>query len=221
MKKSFTILVFASMCISTLAVAQRASRWEIGIQGEYGRDWYHKTYAREIFYEGSITDFSSSRSWGTGIYFEKPLNPKFSMIGQLGYAVKKVHPEIFHTYNNTASQHYLSEVHHRGAVDAGLRWYLNPGSKVRFFAEGKLGANVFISAVQQEQRFGRIVRSDVFGFERVAPVASGSLGLKWSRLTVSAEYRQDLITSKRYDGRTGIDGKGVFGKVGFALLRGK
>jgi hypothetical protein len=214
------VLLFSSLVFSFSAVAQqRAPCWEFGIQGDYGRDWYHKEDAPQGSYEGSIIDFSSSRSWGAGFYFERSLNPRWSVLGQVGYAQKKVHPLLFHEYNQTAAQHYLSEVHHRGAVDAELRWYLIPKAKVNIFLDGKLGANVFMSAIQQERTFGRIAHSDVFGFQRISPVASVSLGIKWSRLTMSAEYRDDLTVSKRVGGMSEISGRGVFGKVGFALIR--
>ncbi|MCF2491235.1 hypothetical protein [Dyadobacter sp. CY347] len=215
------ILLFGSIVFSFSAIAQqRAPRWEFGIQAEYGRDYYHKEAAPMGSYEGAIIDFSSNRSWGAGFYFERSLNPRWSVLGQVGYAQKKVHPQLFHMYNQTASQHLLREVHHRSAVDAGLRLYLNPPSKIRLFVDGKLGANVFMSVVQHESTYGRRVRGNVFGFQRVAPVASASLGIKWSRLTVSAEYRDDLTVSKRIGGMSEISGKGIFGKVGFALFRG-
>ncbi|NIJ55230.1 hypothetical protein [Dyadobacter arcticus] len=219
MRKFFTILVVASLCLVTSVEAQHAPFWEFGVLAEYGQDRYQKSYAPEIFYEGSITNFSSKCSWCAGFYLERSLNPHWSVIGQVFYAQRKVQPQTFYFPSQTAAQWYWSEVHHRGVADAGLRWYLNPQSKICFFAEGKLGANVFISAVQHEQTFGRIVHSNVFGFQRTAPIASCSLGFKWSRLTVSAEYRDDLLVSKRDDKRTGISSRGVFGKVAFTLIR--
>ncbi|MCE7069383.1 hypothetical protein LZG74_03670 [Dyadobacter sp. CY327] len=214
------ILLLGSILTYFPALAQtHAPSWEFGIQTEYGRDYYHKEAAPMGSYEGSNIDFSSSRSWGAGFYFERLLNPRWSVLGQVGYAQKKVHPQLFHMYNQTASQYLLREVHHRSAVDAGLRLYPNPHSKIRLFVDGKLGANVFMSVVQHERSLGRIVRGNVFGFQRIAPVASASLGIKWSRLTVSAEYRDDLTVSNRIGGMSEVSGKGVFGKVGLALFR--
>ncbi|WP_439559057.1 hypothetical protein, partial [Dyadobacter sp.] len=115
------------------------------------------------------------------------------------------------------------ELHHRIAADAGMRLYLNPESQLKFFVEGKLGGNFLLSIVQRRAGYGEIADiavKDVFGFQRVAPVASASAGFKWSRLTVSAEYRDDLMVSKRSDKRSGVSGRGVFGKVGFALVKG-
>lgn len=213
------ILLFGSIVFSFSAIAQQTPRWEFGIQGDFGRDWYHKEAAPQGSYEGANIDFSSNRSWGAGLYFERSLSAQWSVLGQVSYAQKKVPPQLFHMYNQTAAQYYLSELHHRGAVDAGLRWYANTQSKFRLFVDGKIGANVFISAVRQERTRGKIVHANVFGFQRVAPVASVSLGIKWSRLTISAEYRDDLSVSKRVGGMSEISGRGVFGKVGFALFR--
>lgn len=221
MKKFFTILVAAVIFLSFSAKAQKAPVWELGVQGEYGRDWYHKSYAPEINYEGLITDFSSSRSWGAGFYFERSPNTRWSVLGQAGYAQKKIHPQLFHYPSQTAAQAYSRELHHRIAADAGVRLYLNPESRLKFFVEGKLGGNIFVSIAQREITRGDRVIKDIFGFQRVAPVASASAGLKWSRLTISAEFRDDLMVSKRSDKMSGVSGKGLFGKVGVALFRGK
>lgn len=215
------ILVMASMCLSVSVEAQQARRWEVGVQGDYGRDWYHKSYAADVNYGDDILDFSSSRSWGAGFYFERPLNQRWSVLGQVGYMQKKLHPQLFHYPSQTASHYYTRELHHRVAADAGMRLYLNPESPVKFFIDGKVGGNVFISIVQREASRGDRVIRDVFEFQRVAPVASGSVGFKWSRLTISAEYRDDLMISKRSDKRSGVSGRGVFGKVGVALFQGK
>jgi hypothetical protein len=221
MNKFTAILVVVAICLSLSVKAQKAPVWELGVQGEYGRDWYHKSYAPDVNYGEEILDFSSSRSWGAGFYFEKPLNTRWSVLGQAGYAQKKVHPQLFHYPSQTASQYYIRELHHRIAADAGMRLYLNPESRVKLFVEGKLGGNIFVSIVQREATRGDRVIKDVFDFQRVAPVASASAGVKWSRLTISAEYRDDLMVSKRSDKRSGVSGKGLFGKVGFAFLRGK
>ncbi|KQS33163.1 outer membrane beta-barrel protein [Dyadobacter sp. Leaf189] len=221
MRKLFTILAMALVSLSFSAKAQKVAGWEIGIQAEYGRDWYHKSYAADVNYGEEDLDFSSDRSSGGGIYFEKSLNPRWSVMGQVGYAQKKVHPQLFHYPSQTTAHYYTRELHHRVAADAGLRLYLNPESQFKFFVDGKIGGNAFISIVQREARDGDRVIKDVFGFQRVAPVSSASVGFKWSRLTVSAEYRDDLMVSKRSDKRSGISGKGLFGKVGVTLFEGK
>ncbi|KAA0991184.1 hypothetical protein [Dyadobacter aurulentus] len=224
MSKFSTILVAAVIFLSFSAKAQKAPAWELGVQGEYGRDWYHKSYAPEINYEGLITDFSSSRSWGAGFYFERSLNTRWSVLGQAGYAQKKIHPQLFHYPSQTTSHYYIRELHHRIAADAGMRLYLNPESRLKVFVDGKLGGNFFLSIVQRKAGYGEIADiavKNVFGFQRVAPVASASAGLKWSRLTISAEYRDDLMVSKRSDKMSGVSGRGLFGKVGVALFRGK
>jgi hypothetical protein len=221
MRKFFVILVMAATCLSFSVKAQQARRWEFGVQGEYGRDWYHKSYAADVIYGDEILDFSSSRSWGAGFYFERSLNRRWSVLGQAGYMQKKLHPQLFHYPSQTASHYYTRELHHRVTADAGMRLYLNPESPVKFFVDGKLGGNAFLSIVQREASRGDRVIRDVFNFQRVGPVASASVGFKWSRLTISAEYRDDLMISKRSDKRSGVSGRGVFGKVGVALFQGK
>ncbi|WP_031528621.1 hypothetical protein [Dyadobacter crusticola] len=221
MKKLSTILAVGFVCLAFSGKAQKAPGWEIGIQAEYGRDWYHKSYAAEVNYGEENLDFSTDRSWGGGFYFEKSLNPRWSVLGQVGYAQKKIHPQLFHYPSQTTGHHYTRELHHRIAADAGMRLYLNPESRLKIFVDGKLGGNFFVSIVQREASQGDRVIKDVFNFQRIAPVASVSAGLKWSRLTISAEHRDDLMVSQRSDKRSGIAGKGLFGKVGVTLFRGK
>lgn len=200
--------------------AQQAQRWELGIQLEHGRDWYDREYYDwGELPNGFIANFPSYYSRGAGFYAERVINPQFSALAQISYFQKKMHVDMFDEASGTHASWITKEMYHRGAIDAGVRWYVNPKSKVRLFVDGKLGANMFIAAVQREARLGNIVTNDAFGYDRIIPVASGSIGAKWQRLSISAEYRQDLTAAKRDRTGTGITGRGVCGKVGFALYR--
>jgi hypothetical protein len=200
--------------------AQAQARWEIGVQLEHGRDWYHRKYYNWTeLPKGYIENFPTYYSRGAGIYAERIINPRFSALVQISYLQKKMYVDMFSEASRTASSWITKEMHHRGALDAGVRWYVNPKSKIKLFVDGKVGANMFISAVQKEARLGNIINHDAFGYDRVTPVASGSVGAKWQRLSVSAEYRHDLAPVKRTRTGTGISGRGVVGKVAFALFR--
>lgn len=217
--KSITFLFLLIICISLSAQAQ--ALWELGVQFEHGRDWYNRDYYNrgELPDYGFIRHFPTYYSRGAGFYAERHINPHFSALAQISYLQKKMFVDMFDETSRTASSYITKEMHHRGAIDAGVRWYINPSSKIQFFLDGKLGANMFIAAVQREARLGKIITRDAFGYNRIAPVASGSLGAKWRRLSISAEYRQDLVAAKRPGTGTGITGKGVVGKVAFALVR--
>jgi len=215
--KWITFLFLLTICTSLDARAQ--ARWELGIQLEHGRDWYDREY-----YEwgelpnGYIGNFPSYYSRGAGFYAERVINPNFSALAAISYQQKKMYVDMFGEASRTAGSWITKEMHHRGAIDAGVRWYVNPKSKIRLFVDGKLGANMFIAAIQKEARLRNIVKRNAFGYDRVTPVASGTIGAKWGRLSVSAEYRQDLAVAKRQRTGTGITGRGVVGKVGFALF---
>ncbi|SKB61681.1 hypothetical protein [Dyadobacter psychrophilus] len=216
------ILLFASIVFSFSAIAQQAPGWELGIQLEHGRDWYNREYYDwGELPNGYIESFPSHYSRGVGFYVERVVNSRLSALAQISYQQKKMYVDMYDETSRTHGGWITKEMHHRGAFDAGIRWYVNPKSKIRLFVDGKVGANMFIAAVQREARLGNIVINNAFGYDRVIPVASGSIGAKWQRLSVSVEYRQDLAAVKRARTGTGITGKGVFGKVAFALFRAR
>lgn len=200
--------------------AQAQARWELGIQLEHGRDWYDREYYNwGELPSGYIQNFPTYHSRGVGIYMERVINPRLSALGQISYQQKKMYVDMFDETSRTHGSWITKEMHHRGAIDAGVRWYVNPKSKIRLFVDGKLGANIFIAAVQREASFGNIVNHDAFGYDRITPFATGTIGAKWQRLSVSAEYRQDLAAAKRARTGTGITSRGVIGKVAFVLFR--
>ncbi|MCF0038986.1 hypothetical protein [Dyadobacter fanqingshengii] len=202
--------------------AHAQARWEFGVQLEHGRDWYDREYYnRGELPNGYIENFPSYYSRGAGFYAERVINPRFSALARISYQQKRMYVDMFGEASRTAGSWITKEMHHRGAIDAGIRWYVNPNSKIGLFVDGKVGANMFIAAVQREARLGNIVTNNAFGYDRVIPVASGSIGAKWQRLSISAEYRQDLTAAKRDRIGTGITGRGVVGKVAFTLIKVK
>ncbi|MCF0052987.1 hypothetical protein LXM25_23160 [Dyadobacter sp. LJ53] len=215
------LMVISLLTLSTFQLcAQQASHWEAGVQLEHGRDWYDREYYDwGELPNGYIENFPSYYSRGAGIYAERVISPRLSALAQISYSQKKMFVDMYGETSRTAGSWITKEMHHRGAIDAGVRWYVNPNSKVRFFVDGKVGANMFIAAVQKEARLGNIVNHNAFGYDRVTPVVSGSIGVKWQRLSVSAEYRQDLAPAKRKKTGTGITGRGLVGKVAFTLFR--
>lgn len=82
MKKIYTILTLALLCISCVIHAQQTPKWEFGILADFGRDWYHKNYSPDIKPEWVIADFSNKRAWGAGIFFERSFTPYLSVLGQ-------------------------------------------------------------------------------------------------------------------------------------------
>ncbi|MCF2491234.1 hypothetical protein [Dyadobacter sp. CY347] len=216
--KSITFLFLLTICTSLHAWAQ--ARWELGVQLEHGRDWYDREYYNwGELPSGYIENFPTYYSSGAGIYAERVINPRLSALGQISYQQKKMHVDMFDEASRTHGSWITKEIHHRGALDAGIRWYVNPKSKIRLFIDGKVGANMFIAAVQREAKLDDIVNHDAFGYDRITPFATGTIGAKWQRMSVSAEYRQDLAAAKRARTGTGIMGRGVVGKVAFALFR--
>lgn len=215
--------VFFLLTVSVFpTTAQRAARWEIGVQLEHGRDWYDRKYYNwSELPDGYIKNFPSYYSHGASFNAERVINRHFSALLQASYLQKKMYVDMFGETSRTASSWITKEMHHRGTIDAGIRWYINPKSKIKLFVDGTVGANMFIAAVQREARLGNIVSHDAFSYNRINPFASTSIGAKWQRLSISAEYRQDLAPVKREMTGTGIISRGVVGKVGFALFRGK
>ncbi|MCE6988286.1 hypothetical protein [Dyadobacter sp. CY323] len=217
MKTFILLLGIIAGCFYQVQAQQ--AEWEFGIQAESGRDWYHREYYNwETLPGGYIPNFPSYRSVGTGFFAERVLNPNLSVLGQIGYVRKKMPVDVFAEASRTFGKWISKEMHHRGAIDIGMRWYINPKSQIKLFVDGKLGANMLIAAVQRVEGFGNVVTWDAFGYNRINPVASGSVGAKWGRLAISAEYRQDLSQVRRERSSSGISGKAVVGKVAVTIF---
>jgi len=216
------LLVLTFQTAFTQANAQNSHKWEFGIQAEHGRDWYHRDYYEwNDLPNGYIQNFPSYYSRGAGFNAERIIGKRFSALAQVSYLQKKMPTDMFGETSRTASQWITKEMHHRGAVDLGLRWYVNPESKLRFFADGKIGANMLVAAVQHLEGYGKVVIKDGFEYNRISPVASGSIGLKWNRLALSTEYRHDLAAVKRNRAATGIKAQGLVGKVALTLFKAR
>ncbi|TLV00673.1 hypothetical protein [Dyadobacter luticola] len=219
MKALIILSAIATLNVSNIH-AQKTARWEFGAQVDLGKDWYHRNYyGLESIPNGYIQNFPSYHSTGAGIFAERVLNQKFSLLGQLNYLQKKMPADMFGERSSTGSRWVTKEIHHRGAVDFGLRWYVNPKSQIRFFVDGKLGANMLVAAVQHVEGFGKVVTRDAFGYRRVNPVGSASAGVKWRRLAISAEYRRDLAAVKRERSATGIKSQTLVGKAALTLFK--
>jgi hypothetical protein len=217
MRKCFLLFLLSAFASQTYA---QQARWELGVQLEHGRDWYDREYSNwEELPNGYIQNFPSYYSRGAGFYAERIFNSRFSALAQISYQQKKMYVDMFAEPSSTGGRWITKEMHHRGAFDAGIRWYVNPKSKIKLFVDGKVGANMFFSAVQRAEGFGNVVKHDAFGYDRITPVSSASLGARYGRFTFSAEYRQDITAAKRERTGTGITARSVVGKVGFALFR--
>lgn len=214
------IVVYAIICLSHNLHAQNLERWEFGIFAEHGRDWYHRNYSNtEMLPFGYIPDFPSRFSRGAGLFAERHFNPNFSALAQLTYAQKNMPVEIYGEHSGTHSYYYLQEIHHRGLIEAGLRWYINPKFSFQLFVDGKVGINRLISAVQNEMTLGKIVTRDAFGYNRMAPLFSCSTGINWKRFSVSAEYRQDLTAVRHEYRNSSIKSQSLVGKISLNIFR--
>lgn len=200
------LAIIATIYISTLSgklTAQSAARWESGISADLGRTYYHRKYYKDSRQHqqdinGYISHFQSNYVWGAGFWVERHFNPKFSALMQLAYHQTDILPDLFSQWYDSGFW-YARETHHHGRAEVGMRWYVNPRSKFRFFVEAKAGAEKFLAATEHPFYEEKLVIRDAFGYDRILPVASAAVGIKWRRFALMADYERDLMSARRDD----------------------
>lgn len=220
MKKHIYITILIILSIAVKAVAQDFARWNFGVHTEVGRDWYHRDYTKmpKPLPNGYVEDFASKYSMAAGLFAERFFNPNLSALLQLTYLRKSMPPWVFGEFSGVASVDYVKEIQHRVIAETGARWYINPSSKLTFFVDGKVGAGRFVASDCYELSWGKFVITDAFGYNLLTPFYSASAGIRWKRLTLSGEFRQDMKPITRYYSATSITSRGFFGKVSISFL---
>lgn len=218
MKKHIYVAILITLCLSAGAAAQDFARWNFGVHAEVGRDWYHRDYTEmpKPLPNGYIEDFASKYSMGAGLFAERFFIPNLSALLQLTYLRKSMPPWVFGEFSGVTSMAYVKEIQHRVIAETGTRWYINPSSKLTFFVDGKVGVSRFIASDCYELSSGKFVITDAFGYNRLSPFYSASAGVRWKKLTLSGEFRQDMRPITRYFSATSITSRGFFGKISFS-----
>ncbi|WP_353717601.1 hypothetical protein [Dyadobacter sp. 676] len=202
MKTLLTIIITIGIpCLSGELAAQNVSKWESGITADLGRTYYHRNYyedSRKFKDDGGgyISHFKSNYVWGSGVWIERHFSPRFSGLVQLTYHQTDILPDLFSQWYDSGFW-YARETHHHGRAESGIRSYINPRSKFKFFIEAKAGVEKFLVAVEHPFYEEKVIIRDAFGYDRVLPVASAVAGIKWRRFALMADYGRDLLGARR------------------------
>lgn len=230
MKTLLTITLYISFLSGNLA-AQHTSPIEYGISADLGRSYYDRMYYEDYRKfkndgQGYISHFQSNYVWGVGFWIERHFNRSFSGLTQLTYHQTDILPDLFSQWYDSGFW-YARETHHYAQAEFGMRWYINPQSKLIFFTEVKGGANMFVAAVDRPYHEEKQVNWKAYGYDRILPVASAAAGVKWRRFALMADYGHDLLRTRRDDPeklgfmnkKTGILTQRINAKATFTIFK--
>ncbi|MET7259389.1 hypothetical protein [Dyadobacter fermentans] len=234
-KTRTTILGAVALSLVQIGVAQNARQWELGISGLTGRNYYEKKYyGQSQLAPGWETNFKSDYLWSAGIWAEKKLNSRFSALAELRYTEEDVPDNMFCECNSLSESPYDDEKLYHGTVEAGLRYYVNPTSKVVFFLDGKANIDWLIGIQETGYRYMddqvyHEMHWNSYGYKRFSPSVAFLLGAKRKRLSLSFGGIMNIARSTIRDAgtyerivhpiKTGFFGKGFFVKTSFTLIK--
>jgi hypothetical protein len=217
-------LTMANVLIGQFAFAQK-SPWEVGISVGYGQDQFNRKYYDTELWPGTVTNFKSINSWNASVWAEKSLNQRFSVLARLKYLNNKMEQNSLCQCGYTAGVFFgKNEKYHWGSIGTGVRWYVNPQSQVKIFAEGFVQVDYFVAFVR-EINYITEVKYNALDHQRVVPTFALATGFKWKRFTLSAEYERNIArtfirSKKEYGTKTGILRQGFNVKASFTILKG-
>lgn len=234
-KLLITSLVTLALSFVQIGNAQNVKEWELSISGLAGRNYYEKKYYDQLqLAPGWETNFKSDYLWSAGIRAEKHLTSRLSALAELRYTEENVPDNMFCACNSISDSPYDDEKLYRGTVEAGLRYYVNRASKVMLFLDGR-GNVDWLMGVQQtgynlvENQVFHKMHWNSYGYKRLAPGITLSLGIKWRRFSldfggVTNLTRTMIRNLGTYDQvvypiKTGFFGKGLFVKTAFTLFK--
>lgn len=235
MKKLFVIFFLILTLLEALLLprqtlqAQKIKSWELGLSALTGQNFYNrKYYDQPQLPNGRETDFKSNYLRAAGIWAEKHLNRRFSITTELRYAVADMPTNTLCECSYVASAFLQKEKHYWGSAGLGLRYYINPKSKVSFFMEGGAEADWLI--VMKEKRNDKIYAHwNAKGYSHFAPSVSLAAGAKWKWITLSGGLNTNIartiirdigIYEKMHQSmKTGISFRGLYAKAAFTLVK--
>lgn len=223
------------MCVSLSAIAQHTKSIDLGISVSTGRNFYDKKYYDQPrLAPGWETNYKTNYLWSIGAWVESYVSPHFSILTAASIMEEDVPENMLCQCNTILEVLDTDEKHHWATMEAGMRYYIKPSSKLSFFVDGEAEINWLVAArtkryFMDDDLTKTYVHWNAFGYKRFIPSASLSLGAKWKRLTLSVGgmtnlYRAMIRNPGTYDQvvypiKTGFFGKGFFLKTTFTLIK--
>jgi hypothetical protein len=222
-------IVHLTAGLSSLAIAQEIKGLDIGISLISGQSKYNRKYYNQpALPPGWILDFKSNYLLGAGIWGENHFTSHVSTMFEIAYTQIDVPVNTLCECNSAGWVWKQEEKHHWGSLGVGIRYYLNPKSKVKIFADGKLKGEWLIAATIKNDNKKKI-RWDAFGYQRFAPSFEFAIGAKWNRLALNLGYQSNIARTFTRDAgeydqvihpfKTGILAHQLFGKLSYTVFK--
>lgn len=219
--KIYAKITIVISLLGNLAEAQILKKWGLGVSSNYGNDRYFKKFYDFDMPEesGASTKYRSKQSWRANVFGEKFVNKSLSIIGQSGYHLSSFGQtqdvDIFCDCSSASEIRLDVEKHHWAMLGAGVRWYVNPKSRVNIILDGIINAEYFLARsykyVSEPELSHTFWNAD--GYRRLVPEFSGAIGVKWDRFAIMTQYDHDLL-------RTFTRDKGLHGRINRDLKTG-
>lgn len=228
MKRLILILFIAQLTIK-FSIAQEVKGLDLGIslfsgQGKYNR----KYYSQPELPPGRVTSIKSNYLLGTSIWGESYITSHLSSIVDLTYTQIDVPTNTLCDCNYRGNIWLQNEKHHWGSLGAGIRYYPNPKSLIKIFADGKFRGDWLIGTTIKNDDITK-TNWDAFGYRRFAPSFEFAIGAKWKRLALSSGFQSNIARTFTRDAgeydqvthpfKTGLLAHQFFGKLSFTAFK--
>lgn len=197
MKKTANRIALAicfCLSISGAAVAQAQEKLKVGLAMNMGRDFFEiKT---EDFLAANIRkeSISSAFSAGGGIWLEKFLYRRFSLIPKIEYHLIKVNNNVVEG-SVAAIPGPIKESHHSVVLGMHVRYYIPLTDDLRIFTDAGIELDKMVHfRFQHRHLVSTNTMPDYFGFAN--PGLSGSVGFNKGRWALSVQYHRYLAKSE-------------------------
>ncbi|GGM94436.1 hypothetical protein GCM10010967_29610 [Dyadobacter beijingensis] len=220
MKKGTTcklalVLALLSLIINDV-VGQNRKPFHIGIHAGYGTDYYQRKVKGPGGSSGAPGNFNSRYSVELGVYGEKFVKNRLSVVPKIRYSIQNVPTN---TLCNCSHLDYLQkELHHTAWLALGLRAYLSQRSAVKAFA-GMGVLTYYFVGYGEKRNDNSSFHWNAQGYNRINPGISGEIGLQWKRIGLSAEYHRNMgnTFAKGYKLSTGDEVRRSIFRQGYTI----
>lgn len=209
-------VLLALLLTSYHAVSQISDKLQIGIFAGYGKDYY----TRKLHGAGSILDaksqFESKNSMELGVYGEKFVTRRTSVLVRTYYNTQKVPTNTLCNCNHL--DYLQKERHHVASLGLGFRSYL----LYRFPFKAFLGTSFqmdYFFGYTEKRNDNTSFHWNAQGYNRINPGVTGEIGLQWKRIGLFGEYKSNLANTfaKEYRLSTGGEVRRSIFRHGYSI----
>jgi hypothetical protein len=225
---SFLVVYLISGLISS-ASAQKIKGLDIGFSLLAGQNKYNrKYYGQSVLPPGKVTEIKSNYLIGAGIRAENYVTSHVSTMFELAYTQIDVPTNTLCDCNYRGNIWLQDEKHHWGSFGTGIRYYFNPTSLIKVFADGTLRGNWFVASTIESDDIKKTSWS-TYGYKRFAPNFELAIGAKWDRLALQFAFQSNIARTITRDAgehdqvvhpfKTGIFSQQFFGMLSFTAFK--